>query len=192
MTKTGMLWIGIVLIVVGAVGVAAVAFVQPGGSVGSPMRGDMDAMFIEEMIPHHEDAIAMAELALTRAEHPEVKGLAEDVIETQSAEIDQMREWYREWYDADVPDFGGSSGRMGGMMGGGMGGAFDLDDLEAAEPFDRYFIEAMVPHHEMGIMMSQMVGSTTSRPELRDLADSIIEGQSAEVGDMREWYDEWY
>ncbi|MHB1017052.1 MAG: DUF305 domain-containing protein [Coriobacteriia bacterium] len=188
MTKTAMLWIGIVLIVVGAVGVAAIPFVQPNASPGSPMRGGVDAMFIEEMIPHHEDAIAMAELALTRAEHPEIRDLAEDVIETQSAEIDQMREWYREWYDADVPAFGGSSGMMGGMMGGSV----DLEDLKTAEPFDRYFIEAMIPHHEMGIMMSQMAGGATRRPELRDLTDSIIEGQSAEVDKMREWYDEWY
>lgn len=189
MTKTAMLWIGIVLIVVGAVGVVAmIAYVQPSASRGPVMRGDMDAMFIEEMIPHHEDAIAMAELALTRAEHPEIKRLAEDVIETQSAEIDQMREWYREWYDADVPAFGRSTRMMGDMMGG----AVDLGDLETAEPFDKYFIEAMVPHHVMGIRMSQMVRDTTSRPELRDLADSIIGGQSTEVDKMREWYDEWY
>jgi len=189
MKKTSTLWVGIVLVVVGAVGLGAVgSYVSPGLPPGRPMRGTMDAMFIEEMIPHHEDAIAMAELALTRAEHPEVERLAEDVIETQSAEIDLMREWYREWYGADVPAFGGSSGMMGDMMNG----AIDLDDLETAEPFDRYFIEAMVPHHEMGIMMSQMVGSTTSRPELRDLADSIIRGQRAEVEKMREWYAEWY
>lgn len=192
MTKSAALWIGIVLIVVGVVGLAATPYVQPIASPGSPMRGGVDAMFIEEMIPHHEDAIAMAELALTRAEHPEIKGLAEDVIETQSAEIDQMREWYREWYDADVPAFGRSSGMMGRGMGGMMGGAADIGDLETAEPFDRYFIEAMIPHHEMGIMMSQMAGGATRRPELRDLTDSIIEGQSAEVDQMREWYDDWY
>lgn len=190
MAKAATLWIGIVLIVVGALGaVGAAVFVdaQQGTSPGPPLQGGMDAMFIEQMIPHHEDAIAMAELALIRAEHPEIKRLAEDVIETQSAEIRRMREWYREWYGTDVPAIGGS-----GMMGGMMGGEVDLDDLETAEPFDRYFIEAMVPHHEMGIRMSQMAGSTTSRRELRGLTDSIIEGQSAEVRDMREWYDEWY
>lgn len=187
--KTGMLWTGIGLLIVGIAGIAAtMAYMQPGGPPRLLMRGNMDAMFIEQMIPHHEDAIAMAELALIKAEHPEIMRLAEDVIETQGAEIDQMREWYREWYDADMPTFGGSSGMMGGMMGGEV----DLEDLRAAEPFDKAFIEAMVPHHVMGIRMSQMAGSTTSRTELRDLAESIIEGQGAEVDKMREWYDEWY
>lgn len=190
MTKRTVPVVAIVLVVAGLVGMAAVmAFLQPFGSSGWSMRGNMDAMFIEQMIPHHEDAIAMAELALTRAEHPEIKQLAKDVIETQSAEIDQMREWYREWFDADVPDFGGSFGMMGGGM---MGGAVDIEDLEAAEQFDKAFIEGMVPHHQMGIMMSQMAGGATSRPELRDLTESIIEGQSAEISKMQEWYDEWY
>lgn len=190
MKKTGMLWIGIVLVVVGAAGVAAaVVYTQPGASRGPLMRGNMDAMFIEEMIPHHEDAIEMAELALRRAEHPEIKQLARDVIETQSAEIDQMRDWYTEWFDADVPDFGGSPGMMGGGM---MGGDVDLEDLEAAEEFDKAFIEAMVPHHQMGIMMSQMAGSATGRSELRGLTDAIIEGQSAEIRKMQDWYEEWY
>lgn len=189
MKKTGMLWIGLALIAGGMVGMAALMVcAQPSGSFGSGPRGTMDAMFIEQMIPHHEDAIAMAELALTRAEHPEIKRLAEDVVETQSAEIDQMREWYREWYDADVPDFGGSVGMMGGMMGGEV----DLEDLETSERFDRDFIEAMVPHHQMGIMMSQMLGRSTSRAELRDFAESIIKGQGAEIDKMREWHDEWY
>jgi uncharacterized protein (DUF305 family) len=182
--------VAIVLVVAGLVGTAAtMAFLQPFGSSGWSMRGNMDAMFIEQMIPHHDDAIAMAELALARAEHPEIRQLAEDVKRTQSAEIVQMREWYREWFDADVPDFGGSFGMMGGGM---MGGPVDMEDLAAAVQFDKAFIEAMVPHHQMGIMMSQMAGSATSRTELRDLTESIIEGQSAEIAKMQDWYDEWY
>ena len=182
--------VGILLVAAGLVGmVATMAFLQPFGSSGGPIRGNMDAIFIEQMIPHHDDAIAMAELALSRAEHSEIRELAEDVIETQSAEIAQMREWYRDWFDADVPDFGGSFGMMGGGM---MGGAVDIEDLESAEQFDKAFIEAMVPHHQMGIMMSRMAGSATSRPEMRDLTDAISEGQSAEIAKMQDWYEEWY
>ena len=188
MNTKATLWAAIALIVIGLAGMAAtMAYRQPAGVPVGMMRGDVDEMFIQEMIPHHDDAIAMAELAITRAEHPEIKQLAEDIIRTQSAENAQMREWYREWFDADVPARDGSN-----MMDRMMGGWMDLDDLKVAEPFDKAFIEAMIPHHQMGIMMSRMPGGATDRPELRRLKRSIIEAQSAEIAQMQEWYDEWY
>ncbi|TDB38310.1 MAG: DUF305 domain-containing protein [Actinobacteria bacterium] len=163
-----------------------------GGPIGSPCapsqgeaRG-VDSMFIEQMIPHHDDAIAMAELALTRAEHPEIKQLAEDVIRTQSAENAQMRDWYDEWFGESVPAYGsGSSGMMGGRFG-------DLTALRDADQFDRAFIEQMIPHHQMGIMMARMAGDSTSRLEIRGLTDGIIRTQSEEIDRMQQWYQEWY
>lgn len=160
-----------------------------GSGVPSDSVRSFDAMFIAGMVPHHEDAIAMAELALTRAEHPELKELAQTIIDTQSAEVDQMKEWYREWYGEDVPTRG-TFGMMGGR--GRFGQAADLTALEAADPFDAEFIRQMIPHHQMGIMMARMAGRSSSHPEIQGLADDIIQGQSAEIEQMRAWYDEWY
>lgn len=178
------------LVIVGLAGIFAtptyLRYARPGGV--TPASG-MDAMFIEQMIPHHDDAIEMAELALTRAEHQEIKRLAADIKRTQTAENTQMRAWYREWFGIAVPDVGVSSRMMGGMMNSG---AMDMADLEAAEPFDKAFIEAMIPHHQVAIMMSQMAGGASGRPELRGLTSAIIEAQSAEIDMMRAWYEEWY
>jgi len=148
-----------------------------------------DKEFIEQMIPHHDDAIEMAELALSRAEHPEIKQLAADIRTTQTAENTQMREWYGEWFGADVPETRDSSALMGGMMGAGV---LDLEQLATAKPFDKAFIEAMIPHHRMGIMMSRMAGGMSGRPEMRQLTSSIIEAQGREIDEMQAWYDEWY
>ena len=57
----------------------------------------MDAHFIEQMIPHHEDAITMASLALQKSNRLEIKQLAQAIIDSQSKEIVQMKSWYKEW-----------------------------------------------------------------------------------------------
>jgi uncharacterized protein (DUF305 family) len=204
MHKMTNLVLGGALIVLGLLGIVGTLALQsagpggagcPGGLCGSGQRSgvarDVDAMFIQQMIPHHDDAIAMADMALTRAEHPELRQLAEDIRRTQTAENAQMREWYQEWFDAEVPeDSGGSSGMMGGgMMGGRM---TDMNALEDAESFDREFIEQMVPHHQMAIMMSRMMGSASGRAEMREFTQGIIETQSAEIELMLGWYEAWY
>jgi uncharacterized protein (DUF305 family) len=168
------------------------------------LAGDPDRRFIEEMIPHHQDAVDMAGLALARAEHPEVRGLATAIEATQTEEIAQMTAWYRAWYGADVPPSrmgagpGAGRGFAGrGMMGGpagmmGMTGRRDPAALTQAQPFDKAFIEQMVPHHQMAVMMSAMTLPGARRPELIALLQSIVAGQSAEIRQMRAWYRAWY
>jgi len=80
--------------------------------------------------------------------------------------------------------------RFGGgmMMGGGimnssmMGGIYD----------DRAFIEEIIPHHQMAVMMARKLLRTTDRPEMQQLAENIIDTQTGEINQMREWYDLWY
>jgi uncharacterized protein (DUF305 family) len=161
---------------------------------------DSDRVFIEQMIPHHQDAIDMGNLALVRAEHPEIRQLAENVIRDQSREISQMRSWYKAWYGTDVPEYedammGGGMNRRGsgtGMMGDGIDESMtDLVQLGNATQFDKEFIEQMVPHHQMAIMMAQMTLNSDHK-EIRDLGSSIIRSQSAEVEQMQVWYSMWY
>jgi len=165
-----------------------------------------DARFIVMMIPHHEGAIAMSELALTRARRPEIKTLAQQIIASQSREITQMRQWYRQWYGADVPTWGlgagyGSSPGMGlgpGMgMGGGMGMgmpgmATSLEGLKTASDFDRAFIEQMIPHHRMGVMMASHAEWNTQHPQLRELEAAMVRVQSQEIEQMAQWYRQWF
>ncbi len=156
--------------------------------------GSVDRHFIEQMIPHHEGAIAMATLALTKATRPEVKTLAKAIIEAQNKEIGDMSGWYRDWFKAEVQN-GGSSMMGGGMMSGSgmhMGGQEDMQALQTASDFDKAFIEAMIPHHQLAIMMAQMLRSGTNRPEMLTLADNIIESQSREIQEMQSWYKAWY
>jgi len=160
---------------------------------GSQMTGQIDSHFIEQMIPHHEDAITMANLALTRAEHLEIKTLATNIIKAQSEEINQMSQWYKIWFGGGVPDMVSPLGHGTGMMHGGMmGDETDIRTLENAKPFDKEFIEQMIPHHQMAVMMAQMLLSSTNRSEMKQLAENIISSQTREINQMREWYNVWY
>jgi uncharacterized protein (DUF305 family) len=159
-----------------------------GMTPGHPMGGMQNAArhYIEEMIPHHEAAVVMAELGLAQAEHSELRALAVEIIRVQTEEIALMRDWYRAWYGADV-----AAGTMRGRMMG-MGGDHDATAIDGARPFDKAFIEAMIPHHEMAVRMSTMALSRVDQAELRALLTAIIVGQSDEISLMRGWYEGWY
>ena len=64
--------------------------------------------------------------------------------------------------------------------------------LESASDFDKAFIEQMIPHHQLAIMMAQMLRSGTERPEMLELAENIIKSQSDEIEQMQDWYQAWY
>jgi uncharacterized protein (DUF305 family) len=174
---------------------------------GMPMgQRSADAHFIVMMIPHHQGAIAMSELALTRARRPEIKALAQRIIASQSREITQMRQWYRQWYGSDVPSWGIGTGPAYGMgmgmgmgrgMGMGMGWGMpgfgtSLDALRSAPDFDRAFIEQMIPHHRMGVMMASHAQWNTQHPQLRELEEAMVRVQSQEIEQMAQWYQQWY
>jgi uncharacterized protein (DUF305 family) len=162
-------------------------------SQGSQMMANIDRHFIEQMIPHHEGAIEMAKLALEKSKRPEILSLANAIIEAQQREITDMTKWYKDWFGTDVPE--GVQHMMGaGMMGGmshmdSMSG--DLDSLKTAKDFDLEFINQMIPHHEMAVMMATMLKGSTNRLEMKELADNIITSQSREIEMMRSWASVW-
>jgi uncharacterized protein (DUF305 family) len=156
--------------------------------------GTIDKHFIEQMIPHHDGAIAMANLALQKAKHPEIKTLATAIIAAQTTEIQSMNGWYEDWFGSTVPKV--STGIMGGGMmsqsGMHMGGQEDMTALQNATDFDKTFIEEMIPHHQLAIMMANMLQYGSNRSEMQQLAKNIISSQSKEIQQMQGWYAEWY
>lgn len=179
---------------------------QPSQPLQRRMMTQVDRHFIEMMIPHHENAIEMAKLALNRAKHPEIKKLAQAIIKDQNREIEQMRSWYKKWYGTEVPATpmagmgmmrmhqGRGEGMNRGMMRMSMHRDMQvhLDILKNASDFDREFIREMIPHHQTAVMMSYMVVNSGTHPELRNLAQSIIQTQTAEITQMQQWYQAWY
>lgn len=159
-----------------------------GGSHGagaSASSADYDQWFIDGMVPHHQAAIDMAKIARRKAEHAELKTLAEAIVADQDGEIAQMKGWRKSWYgSAEVPA-GGGGHAMGGMD-------TDLQQLEAANPFDKAFIAAMIPHHQSAIDMAKEAQGKAKRQEIKDLAARIVTAQQAEIDRMKGWRSAWY
>jgi uncharacterized protein (DUF305 family) len=145
----------------------------------------LDQHFITEMIPHHEGAIVMAQLALSMSKRPEILSLANGIIEAQNKEIDDMQTWYSSWFGQAPHNHDGMTmEHMDGMEG-------DLEKLKTANNFDQEFIRQMIPHHEMAVMMARMLEAGTTRNEMKILADQIVSSQTREIDMMRSWAKAW-
>ena len=149
-----------------------------------PQANGIDRAFAEQMIPHHQGAIDMAEVALERAEHPELRELAEQIISSQESEIAELEEALDEELAGVEPK---SLGMSMEMMGMGM----DPEMLSEAQPFDQAFIDMMIPHHEGAIVMSDVELQRGENPEMQDLAREITAAQEREIAQMREWRRAW-
>jgi uncharacterized protein (DUF305 family) len=146
-----------------------------------------DERFIDAMIPHHQGAIEMAQVALENAEHPEILALAEDVVASQETEIGQLKSIKQEQFGTSEASMDMSAEEMEGM-----GMASDPQELANQDPFDKVFIDNMTPHHESAIAMAQVVLEESENPEIRKIAEAIVDAQEREIEQMRSWRDEWY
>lgn len=145
---------------------------------------DADVMFAQMMIPHHEQAVEMADLASTRASDPEVKELAVKIKAAQDPEIQTMKGWLTEW-GKPMP-----SGGMGHGMPGIMSEE-DMKKLDAAKgkAFDKLFAEQMITHHKGAIEMARTEQADGSNPKAKELAKAIETTQEAEVAQLQKLVD---
>lgn len=191
---------GLLLTACGADGTAPPASSSPSATAAAPGSAasqapapgpfnDADVLFAQMMIPHHEQALEMAELADGRAENAGVKKLAAAIERAQDPEIRTMRAWLAGW--GRPGSAGHGSGHGGGDAAGhGMAGMMseqDMKDLAGAkgEEFDRAFAELMIAHHEGAVAMAEDERRNGVNPTARKLADDVVRTQSAEVAELR-------
>jgi uncharacterized protein (DUF305 family) len=180
--------IGVAAIVVAAA-VAVVAVLVIGGGDDTAEAKETDGAFIAEMIPHHESAIEMAEIALDRTQHPEIQQLARAIIDSQSAEIESLESAHERLFGEPVS--AADHGTLG-LSEAEMGLHGQEHTLAEAKPFDREFIDMMVPHHQGAIRMARIELAQGQDPELERVAEAIIEAQSREIEEMNSWRQDWY
>jgi len=150
---------------------------EPGAAGQVPF----DLAFIDAMIPHHREAIAMAEAANSRGlSQPELQEIANDITISQRAELDQMLEWRESWFGSRTlgslqPEVLGVPEDELGMNHG------SADELEAAPDVDATFAQLMIAHHDGAIAMAEVASQRAQHSEIRDLATRIIDAQEREI-----------
>ena len=173
-----------------------------GMDMGSPMSEadhmamELDQMYIDMMIPHHQGIIGMAQAALPQLEDARLQEIAQSIIDAQSAEIEELR-GYREAFYGDANPMPMDEGMMAAMdqMMPGISGtteemAFQMDSAAqaaaicAADNTDLTFVEMTIAHHQMAIESSEPVVADAVHEEIREFAQRVIEDQQREIEEL--------
>lgn len=162
-----------------------------------PADAEYDLRFIDAMIPHHRGAIDMANEALQKSKRPEIKTLAQNIIQAQNREENElMRKWRKAWYPKAAETavaYDSQQGKTVSMSAEQKDSMMMKLDLGAADAeFDLRFINAMIPHHEGAIVMAKDALAKSQRPEIKQLANDILTSQQAEIEQMKQWRKAWY
>lgn len=187
---------GVYFVVIGLIILVSLRIIN--SDSGSHMMGDSSAkgmnnsqsandlqtneyMFAEMMIPHHQQAVAMSDLALKKSTNPRILNLAQRIKSAQSSEIIQMQSWLGgEEANSMMTDHSGHS--MGGML---TKEEFAKLESSSGVTFDTLFLEGMIIHHEGAIDMAQMIRDTTTQ-KVNTFGLNVVEVQSAEIREMKE------
>lgn len=135
-----------------------------------------DVAFVADMVPHHDSAIAMAKVAQKRGQSDYVRTLADGIVRSQQSEITVMNAIGHDLEDVKAADLGLGKADMGMDM--------DASMLADAKPFDREFIDMMIPHHQGAIRMARVEKAKGKSAALKDVADDVIEAQTQEINEM--------
>lgn len=138
-----------------------------------------DVMFAQMMIPHHEQAVQISDLALKISTNEEVLKLATEIKDAQSPEVLQMTSWLNQ---ANAALEMGHSMGMSGMLSDS-----EIKTLESAtgKKFDILFLNGMIAHHEGAIHMAIMI-KDSANADVKALGESITKSQTAQILVMKE------
>lgn len=154
-----------------------------GGTPAAGAHGDADVAFAQMMVPHHRQAVEMADMLLAKQGiTTDVTTLAAQIKAEQAPEIAQMTGWLTGWGQSATPSMD-----MGDAMAGTMSQA-DMDALDKATGKDaqKLFLTGMITHHKGAITMAKDELANGQDADAKKLAQSIADSQQVEIGKMNQ------
>jgi len=162
---------------------------EQGSGAAAAAPNDADVTFTQNMLPHHQQAIEMAALVDSHTKRPELRTLAEGIAASQGQEITLLQGWLKTWGKPATPE--GTD--HGAMQMPGMMSEADMRQLRVTkdEDFDLAFMDMMTAHHEGAIEMANTELRDGALPEVKRLAQQIIDAQQGEIDQFKKWQQEW-
>lgn len=136
----------------------------------------LDLRYVDEMMAHHRGAILLAQKAVDKTQRPEIKALAEEIIKNEPVAIDELYGWKKEWY--------GDIKKVKEPIVANLG--------EGDQTFDLRFLNALIFHHQSGILMTKEVRQKSSRSEILNNADAVEMFLNESLKKLIDWRQEWY
>lgn len=179
-----------------ALAFAAVAGLGASAGASAATVTNVDKAFVSEMPMHHEMAIEMAKMGIEQGEHKAIKSTARRIVKAQTDEIVRLKKIAKRLGATPVGkgdhmqmmddlDTLGLTMKQAGMD-------MDMGELDGAKPFDRQFIDMMVPHHQGAIRMARVELKRGKDAQLREIARAIVKAQAKEIRQMNAWRTVWY
>jgi uncharacterized protein (DUF305 family) len=168
------------LVLFAAMALLAAAAIGSPAAASAP-RSKAERAFLVDMVGHHSMAVAMAEMAKEKATHQELKDMADDIIRTQTDEMERMRRWLKRWYGREVGEHE-------------MGHDDEMEMLEEATgaEFEVRFMSMMMVHHTQAVERARAVRRYPLHGKVRQLTRDIIRAQRREIAQLQEWLVAWY
>lgn len=152
------------------------------GPAPTRTQSQYEIRFMTGMIDHHAMAVEMAQLCLTRAVHPELREMCQNIITAQQQEIATMQSWLRDWYGVSYAP----------RMTSGMQQQLARMAQMSGEGFEIAFMKSMIRHHWKAVIRASGCIDRAYHAQLVEMCGEIIEAQVAEITQLRTWLCEWY
>lgn len=153
-----------------------------------------DVGFLQMMIPHHEQAVEMAQMVPSRSQNTKILALAAAIKSAQGPEIAQMQSWLTAWGVSVSPSSTADMSGMAGMDSHNAGvpadGMMTTDQMAAlakssGAAFDKMWLQMMIEHHEGAVVMAQHELAAGQNAQVKALAQAVIDGQTKEINEMK-------
>lgn len=152
----------------------------------------LETTFLAEIISHHKAAIAMAKLERERGKDPDIRTHADNIIASQSHQVQQFTTWLKQWYGLTPEQAMAQAPRkaqlqMAALERDANRSMAELRKVPAGNAFDVAFVRSIIPHHNAGVIEFLEPQARAPHAELRVAAASGITMQESEIADFRTW-----